>query len=113
MTLRIATPPDQVRAKDASRKVAAKPDGSEQKPLRDVVAGALARAGSQATIHPIDTMKVRMQAGDMQNAGGYTCLLSSVPHRAYGVTGDSGTEPGSCMTWEKDVCTVHLNPNRP
>lgn len=36
------------------------PDG---KPAHDVVAGAVARAASQSTIHPLDTMKVRMQAG--------------------------------------------------
>lgn len=36
------------------------PDG---KPAHDVVAGAMARAASQSTIHPLDTMKVRMQAG--------------------------------------------------
>lgn len=40
----------------------AKTSGSSEKPLIDVVAGALARAASQATIHPIDTIKVRMQA---------------------------------------------------
>jgi solute carrier family 25 S-adenosylmethionine transporter 26 len=28
-----------------------------------VIAGAMARAASQSTIHPLDTMKVRMQAG--------------------------------------------------
>lgn len=33
------------------------------KPAHDVVAGAMARAASQSTIHPLDTMKVRMQAG--------------------------------------------------
>lgn len=32
------------------------------KPLSDVFAGALARAMSQSTIHPLDTLKVRMQA---------------------------------------------------
>lgn len=36
---------------------------SNDKPATDVVAGAVARAASQSTIHPIDTMKVRMQAG--------------------------------------------------
>jgi len=35
----------------------------EAKPLSDVLAGALARAGSQSTIHPLDTIKVKMQAG--------------------------------------------------
>lgn len=32
------------------------------KPASDVIAGATARAASQATIHPLDTLKVRMQA---------------------------------------------------
>uniref|UniRef100_A0A383WHK5 Uncharacterized protein n=1 Tax=Tetradesmus obliquus TaxID=3088 RepID=A0A383WHK5_TETOB len=32
------------------------------KPVSDVFAGALARALSQSTIHPLDTLKVRMQA---------------------------------------------------
>lgn len=36
---------------------------AESKPLHDVIAGALARAGSQACIHPLDTLKVRMQSG--------------------------------------------------
>ncbi len=40
----------------------AAPSGSD-KPIHDVLAGALARAISQGTIHPIDTLKVRMQAG--------------------------------------------------
>lgn len=48
----------------------AAPPPVDQKPAMDVVAGATARAASQATIHPIDTMKVRMQAGDMGRSGG-------------------------------------------
>jgi len=49
----------------ASASVAAAPKSSQSKdkPLTDVVAGALARAGSQASIHPLDTLKVRMQVG--------------------------------------------------
>jgi len=31
-------------------------------PVKDVIAGGLARAASQSTIHPLDTVKVRMQA---------------------------------------------------
>ena len=31
-------------------------------PVNDVIAGATARAASQSTIHPLDTVKVRMQA---------------------------------------------------
>eukprot|EP01026_Neomeris_dumetosa_P082996 TRINITY_DN957_c0_g1_i1.p1 TRINITY_DN957_c0_g1~~TRINITY_DN957_c0_g1_i1.p1 ORF type:complete len:354 (-),score=52.75 TRINITY_DN957_c0_g1_i1:1350-2411(-) len=33
----------------------------KSKPIQDVIAGAAARAASQSTIHPLDTMKVRMQ----------------------------------------------------
>lgn len=43
--------------------VAATPPQPDTKPAHDVVAGAVARAASQGTIHPLDTMKVRMQAG--------------------------------------------------
>ena len=39
------------------------PPRSGEKPASDVLAGALARAASQSTIHPIDTIKVRMQSG--------------------------------------------------
>lgn len=39
------------------------PPQPDAKPAHDVVAGAVARAASQSTIHPLDTMKVRMQAG--------------------------------------------------
>ncbi|QDZ18766.1 mitochondrial carrier protein [Chloropicon primus] len=31
--------------------------------MEETIAGGIARAGSQSTIHPIDTVKVRMQAG--------------------------------------------------
>ena len=40
------------------------PPQADAKPAHDVVAGAVARAASQSTIHPLDTMKVRMQAGN-------------------------------------------------
>lgn len=33
----------------------------ELKPATDVLAGAVARAASQGTIHPLDTLKVRLQ----------------------------------------------------
>lgn len=38
------------------------------KPASDVIAGALARAASQSTIHPLDTMKVRLQAATRTSA---------------------------------------------
>ena len=34
----------------------------DTKPASDVLAGAMARAASQGTIHPLDTLKVRMQS---------------------------------------------------
>ncbi|GBF94675.1 mitochondrial carrier protein [Raphidocelis subcapitata] len=43
----------------SSPRVAAKP---ATRPASDVLAGALARAASQSIIHPLDTLKVRLQA---------------------------------------------------
>jgi solute carrier family 25 (mitochondrial S-adenosylmethionine transporter), member 26 len=37
------------------------------KPASDVVAGAVARAASQSTIHPLDTLKVRLQTKGVQS----------------------------------------------
>lgn len=39
-------------------------------PLDETIAGGIARAGSQSTIHPLDTVKVRMQAGTEQLTAG-------------------------------------------
>lgn len=49
------------------------PPQPDQKPAHDVVAGAMARAASQSTIHPLDTMKVRMQTGRAPGAGEAGC----------------------------------------
>ncbi|BDA40753.1 S-adenosylmethionine carrier 1, chloroplastic/mitochondrial [Coccomyxa sp. Obi] len=47
------------------------PAAPDQKPVHDVMAGAMARAASQGTIHPLDTLKVQMQVGKRaQQAGG-------------------------------------------
>ncbi len=35
----------------------------DTKPASDVIAGAMARAASQGTIHPLDTLKVQLQSG--------------------------------------------------
>lgn len=35
----------------------------DTKPASDVIAGAVARAASQGTIHPLDTLKVQLQSG--------------------------------------------------
>ena len=42
----------------------------DQKPVHDVMAGAMARAASQGTIHPLDTLKVQMQVGKQPRAAG-------------------------------------------
>jgi solute carrier family 25 S-adenosylmethionine transporter 26 len=42
--------------------------------LVDVIAGATARAASQSTIHPLDTLKVRMQAA---SRGGAACASAA------------------------------------
>ena len=39
------------------------PPQVDTKPASDVIAGAVARAASQGTIHPLDTLKVRLQSG--------------------------------------------------
>ncbi|KAL6784563.1 hypothetical protein ACKKBF_B02295 [Auxenochlorella protothecoides x Auxenochlorella symbiontica] len=52
----------------SSAKLAPPPPKPDQKPVHDVVAGAMARAASQSTIHPLDTMKVRMQTGPRAGA---------------------------------------------
>ena len=44
--------------------------------VTDVIAGATARAASQSTIHPLDTIKVRMQAA---LKGNKVCLLYTSP----------------------------------
>mmetsp|Transcript_14766 Transcript_14766/g.37552 ORF Transcript_14766/g.37552 Transcript_14766/m.37552 type:complete len:425 (+) Transcript_14766:849-2123(+) len=45
------------------RRPAARSAKKKAKTRSDVIAGALARAASQSTIHPLDTIKVQMQAG--------------------------------------------------
>jgi solute carrier family 25 S-adenosylmethionine transporter 26 len=48
------------------------------KPASDVLAGALARALSQSTIHPLDTLKVRMQARPPPSAAAAASSAASV-----------------------------------
>jgi solute carrier family 25 S-adenosylmethionine transporter 26 len=47
------------------------------KPASDVLAGALARALSQSTIHPLDTLKVRMQARPPPSAAAAAAAAAS------------------------------------
>lgn len=53
----------------------------DTKPASDILAGAVARAASQGTIHPLDTLKVRMQT-----QGGLSKYAKLVP------------PPGICST---------------
>lgn len=46
----------------AAAGASAAPSKVALKPASDVLCGALARAASQSTIHPLDTLKVRLQA---------------------------------------------------
>lgn len=55
------------------------------KPASDVVAGAVARAASQSTIHPLDTLKVRLQTSGVKNL--VTGGLQSVTSLYKGVAG--------------------------
>merc|ERR1711937_855223 len=67
----------QVENNDTSSSSASK-SSSKAKPMKDTVAGALARAASQSTIHPLDTIKVQMQAGTL-GSGGVSKFGSLVP----------------------------------
>ena len=56
-------------------------------PVTDVIAGATARAASQSTIHPLDTIKVRMQAALKGNkvASKVTSAAAPVSTGKYGI----------------------------
>ena len=54
----------------------------ELKPASDVLAGAVARAASQSTVHPLDTLKVRMQACGVGGSAAAAAAASSAPPRA-------------------------------
>ena len=53
----------------------------QTKPVTDVFAGAVARAASQSTIHPIDTLKVRLQTKHfvMPSSGSSKNLKIAIP----------------------------------
>ena len=54
-------------------------------PVTDVIAGATARAASQSTIHPLDTIKVRMQAALKGNVAKVTSASAPVSTGKYGI----------------------------
>jgi len=51
----------------------------------DVLAGAAARAASQSTIHPLDTLKVRMQAPKRASSGGVPSAACAGSGSKYGL----------------------------
>ena len=66
----------------------------DTKPASDIIAGAVARAASQGTIHPLDTLKVRMQA-----QGGLKGPLSKI--------GKLLPPAGALSDWQ--MCCVRLD----
>ncbi len=67
-------------------------------PVTDVIAGATARAASQSTIHPLDTIKVRMQAALKGNGVKSTvssAVSSSVSTGKYGIGATTTTMASS------------------
>lgn len=54
-------------------------------PVTDVIAGATARAASQSTIHPLDTIKVRMQAALKGNVAKAASAAAPVSTGKYGI----------------------------
>lgn len=75
-----------VSTSSSSGSAAATP--APDKPAHDVVAGAMARAASQSTIHPLDTMKVRMQAGNAAQSNS-TAAARAVPQSSKPAGGSS------------------------
>jgi len=65
------------------------------KPPNDVIAGAAARACSQSTIHPIDTIKVRMQSGSLTQGGSLLSTTKSLYRGVGGAAGGAGIAIGA------------------
>jgi len=96
--------------------------------LDETIAGGIARAGSQGTIHPLDTVKVRMQAGsDIPDYFGRTRQLSirgqcqvhakkfaSLYRGVFGAASGAGIAIGAYFalySWTKKVVRK-IDPNR-
>ena len=83
-------------AANVSASTPSAPPATVEKPLNDVVAGAMARAASQGTIHPLDTLKVQMQVGKQTQQA---CEPSSSHHSTQN-TYPTGSHTMFCM-----ICT--------
>lgn len=87
------------------------------KPASDVVAGAVARAASQSTIHPLDTLKVRLQTSGVQSIvnGGLQSVTSLYKGVAGAATG-AGIALGAYFACYGIACntlsrTTNLSPS--
>lgn len=97
----------------SSGSASAAPPPPVDKPAHDVVAGAMARAASQSTIHPLDTMKVRMQAGGLSGAflsckgrwGVRPCGGLALALAARSINGQNFVTLGTCLTQLTFVAT--------
>ena len=77
------------------------------KPASDVVAGAVARAASQSTIHPIDTLKVRLQTSGVQGAvSGGLRSVSSLYNGVAGAACGAGIALGAYFAFYGAACNV-------
>ncbi|KAF5833754.1 mitochondrial carrier domain-containing protein [Dunaliella salina] len=79
-------------------RTAGRPGGKQtktkpEKTLNDVIAGSMARACSQTTIHPIDTIKVRMQAGRKEGPSTTAGSSRGIRANAAGVQLQGGLGP--------------------
>lgn len=89
-SVQVANVPVNSQVNTASATASAASAAVPLKPASDVVAGAVARAASQSTIHPLDTLKVRLQTSGVNNMvnGGLqsvTSLYKGVAGAATGV----------------------------
>lgn len=80
------------------------PAAPDQKPVHDVMAGAMARAASQGTIHPLDTLKVQMQVGKQVQQTGRLFMDSAGMHVSAGQFDPHYKDTtlcmeGSCTRW--------------
>ena len=78
-------------------------------PMADVLAGAAARAASQSTIHPLDTIKVRMQAALKGNSANIkqttTTSVQTVSTGKYGIGIGQATTPSGSLPKSMAVAT--------
>ncbi|KAK9810207.1 hypothetical protein WJX72_006645 [[Myrmecia] bisecta] len=93
-------------AKEAGTQ-ASSPPSLPDKPAHDVVAGAMARAASQSTIHPLDTMKVRMQTGRYASSSGKDSPPSQSTGRSSCATPRQGMHTSAILDKQGGRVSLH------